>query len=562
MGTPRGRPRGPAHRLIPALLARSPWLASEELATLAGVAPRQVRAVLQAGVATGNILRVRATAAPWPPTTLYALAHPDGALPSPQRLLRLEHTRALHALLPAVAAAEPVTPWLVALRGEPAGPPEAAAAHPLAGLADGWLVRPDPARGLLVRWDGGEGSDAAERRWLDSLLDLDRHAPPVAVVCADPAAWQEWPPRLRERTGRPRLRLCLVADLAAGWPDWRDEWDRPAEPPVPLPFHPSWLVVAASPAATVTAADLRRRLALTPAALATLRAAALRPLLTAAQAAEATGLAPRTAHAALAELAGAGLTGSVAAPRPAPMALTGTGRSVYVTRAGLCLLAGLAGERPGVYRARTRVVGGRLATAGRPAGNRRLGSLALAPAHTRDLIELELCFRRSASRAGAAGGPPIGLTWRGPACPPVAYPDPPAGLRVPRLGGARQGWLHPDARVQLLAGERCHIFWLEYERGTRRPGRLAAKLRHLVGWGASRRSHQAGLLVILPPGGRIDREAVVHQLVVELALRYGCPRPPLLTTTLDRLLPDRALDAVWWDGRQAAGRPVRRPLLS
>jgi hypothetical protein len=560
MSTRRGRPRGPAHDLVPALLARHPWLAAAELAALAGLAPRRAREVLLAGVAAGSILRCRATAAPWPPTGLYALARPDGLLPAPHRLLRLEHTHLLHALLATVAAPAapdgPATPWTAALRGEPDGPPPAAAPHPLAGLADGWLACAEPAMGLLARWDGGEGRDSAERRWLDALLDLGRHAPPVAVVCADAATWQEWPQRLAGRAGRPRLRLCLAADLAAGAPDWRDEWGRAAGPPVPAAGRAGWLTGWADPPARLTAADLRRRLDLTPAALATLRAAALRPLLTAEQAAELLGLARRTAQAALAELVAVGLADAAGPPPGRRASAAGPGRGYHATAAGLRLLAGLAGEPPAAYRARARVVGGRLATPARPAGNRRLGGLALAPAHTRGVIDLEICFRRAAAAAG------VGLTWRGPACPPVPYPDPPPALRLARLAGAPRGWLHPDARARFLVGDRRLTFWLEYERGTRRAARLAAKLRHVVGWGASARARDAGLLVVLPGGGRVDREATVHRLVGALAARHGCPRPPLLTTTLDRLRPDRALDAIWWDGRERDGRAVRRPLLS
>jgi hypothetical protein len=130
------------------------------------------------------------------------------------------------------------------------------------------------------------------------------------------------------------------------------------------------------------------------------------------------------------------------------------------------------------------------------------------------------------------------------------------------MGSRRLGRLHPDARVNLLRDGRCRTYWLEYERGTRRAARLPAKLRHLVGWGASPRAREAGLLVIVPAGARVDREALIHGLVEALAARYGCPRPPLLTTTLDRLVPDHALEAIWWDGRTHDGRPLRRTLLA
>ena len=122
------------------------------------------------------------------------------------------------------------------------------------------------------------------------------------------------------------------------------------------------------------------------------------------------------------------------------------------------------------------------------------------------------------------------------------------------------GRFSPDARVGLLLGERRHLFWIEYDRGTRRTARLAAKLRHAVGWGASGWGRAAGLLVIVPAGAT-RREALVHRLVDALADAHGCRRPPLRTTTLDRLLPDRALEPIWWDGEAAGGRPALRPLL-
>ena len=92
-----------------------------------------------------------------------------------------------------------------------------------------------------MRWDRGDGTDAAEGRRLTALLDLGGDAPPLLVVCADDWARQEWPQRVLNRSGRPDLRLCLAADLAAGRPDWRDAWERPAALPAPARLRPSWL---------------------------------------------------------------------------------------------------------------------------------------------------------------------------------------------------------------------------------------------------------------------------------------------------------------------------------
>jgi hypothetical protein len=66
---------------------------------------------------------------------------------------------------------------------------------------------------------------------------------------------------------------------------------------------------------------------------------------------------------------------------------------------------------------------------------------------------------------------------------------------------------------------------------------------------------------VIVPAGQARREALVHRLVDALAAAHGCRRPPLLTATLDRLLPDRALGAIWWDGEAAGGRPALRRLL-
>ena len=136
-----------------------------------------------------------------------------------------------------------------------------------------------------------------------------------------------------------------------------------------------------------------------------------------------------------------------------------------------------------------------------------------------------------------------------------------------RRGGAAAGGsaglagrFSPDARLGLLVGERRYQFWIEYDRGTRASARLAAKLRHAVGWGASGWGRAASVLVIVP-AGQTRREALIHRLVDALADTHGCRRPLLLTTTLDRLLPDRALAPIWWDGEAAGGRPALRALL-
>ena len=168
---------------------------------------------------------------------LFAAASPAGPPPAPRRLVRLEHARALHALLARLA--DPAAPPLIArLSGEAGGPPLAGARHPLAGLADGWLVRAEPAAGLLLRWDDGERRDAVERAWLAALLALAPYAPPVALVCAD----DDGAGRLARPAGRPAARPPLRLTTAAAFASplrrptpsgWLDADGRPAPMPVP-----------------------------------------------------------------------------------------------------------------------------------------------------------------------------------------------------------------------------------------------------------------------------------------------------------------------------------------
>ena len=228
----RGRPPGPSRGRLLAVLAGSPWLSSDEAAALTGVAPRSVRAYLRPASPTARLLRRWASAAPWPPTALYAVAPADGSLPAPRRLARPEHTRALHALLVALAAAARRR-----LDGRPqrrGGRAAAGRRRPPAGRPGRRLARPARPR---ARPAGALGPGRRDRRrprgaGSTALLDLGGDAPPLLVVCADDWARQEWPQRLLNRGGRPDLRLCLAADLAAGRPDWRDAWDRPAALPV------------------------------------------------------------------------------------------------------------------------------------------------------------------------------------------------------------------------------------------------------------------------------------------------------------------------------------------
>ena len=331
----RGRPPGPSRGRLLTILHGSPWLSSDEAAALAGVAPRSVRAYLLAGVADGAILRHWVSAAPWPPTALYAVAPADGSLPAPRRLARPEHTRALHALLVLLAAAARRR-----LDGRPqrrGGRAAAGRRRPPAGRPGRRLARPARPRarpaGALGpgrrdrrrRGAPAHGAARPRRRRPAAAGGVRRRlgAPGVAAArCSTGAggptcacAWRPtWPPAGRTGatpgTARPRCRPRRAC-ARAGWP-----------PPTPAAGAP-------------TAAAIRRRLRLTPAAMDALHAVALRPLLTADQVAWAADLAPRTAHAALAELAAEGLVAARRRPGRAPGASpSAAGRATTPRRRG------------------------------------------------------------------------------------------------------------------------------------------------------------------------------------------------------------------------------------
>ena len=185
-----------------AWLAAHPWLTAPALAALTGIPARTVRHQLARLAAAGRVRALLVGVAPWPRSPLYALAGPADPLPAPLRLTRAEHRRALHALL-MLLATPGATPHLVArLRGEAGGPPAAGAPHPLAGLADAWLIDPAAGAGLLLRWDDGDRHAWVERAWLAALTDL------APVPRRPPSSAPRQPPCGAGATGSPALTGC------------------------------------------------------------------------------------------------------------------------------------------------------------------------------------------------------------------------------------------------------------------------------------------------------------------------------------------------------------------
>jgi hypothetical protein len=544
------------------LLGRYPWLAAAELLALAGDSPDQVRRALAYLVANGRIVRRLARVAPWSRAFLYALARPDGRLPAPQRLARLEHTRLLHELLVRLTP-EGAPPTLrAALSGEAGGPPIAAAGPPVRRLADAWLCAPDAGSGrwsgLLVRWDAGERTERAERAWLAQLAELRWSAPMVAVVCASPAALEAWWPRLARRDGPGSLRLALAADLAAGRYGlgvWRDERGgaaglRLAE----WPFFKPLLAQSGAPAddgdpavveagVRASAAQAARRLALSSAALAALRGIAAQPLLVRPHLARLLGTDERQARRLVAQLRAGGLVRDEA-------------DGVYATQAGVGLLAGAAGLPTAVYRRLTATAGGRLPRPGSRRGTRALGLLAHHRRHTQGVTVVRLAFQAAVDTW--SGHPEARLTkWEGPACQPVFFATDDPDLVAWRRGWAGRaggdvpdelGKVEPDAVAWLTVGERPHERTLkllvELDYATEGPRRLARKLRHYAGWAANRRDDQALLFVV--PTER--RELLVQRVTTAVEAHYP-EDVPLLTTTFDLLAGHGALGAIWWNGR-------------
>lgn len=100
---------------------RYPWLSAPELAALTGEHPGRVRRALAWLAAQGEVVCQVARVDPWSRCVLYAAARPDGRLPAPHRLVRLEHTRLAHALLTCLSPTVRPPAVRVALLGEAAG---------------------------------------------------------------------------------------------------------------------------------------------------------------------------------------------------------------------------------------------------------------------------------------------------------------------------------------------------------------------------------------------------------------------------------------------------------
>ncbi|MCC6626174.1 MAG: replication-relaxation family protein [Chloroflexi bacterium] len=523
-------------------LARSPWLTAAELSALCGASARTVRHRLAGLVAAGRARRLAVAPSTWPTEALFALAGPAGPLPAPRRLVRLEHVRALHALLARLA--EPAAPPLTArLSDEAGGPPLAGARHPLAGLADGWLVRADPPAGLLLRWDDGERRDATERAWLATLVALAPYAPPVALVCAGDAGPAAWLDRLAGLPRRPPLRLTTAAALARPTPettvDWLDADGRPAPAPALEPL-PAGLLTAPAPAPGRGLAGLAaRRLALSAADLATLRLMARYPLLTIADLAWFLGVDRRRAYAHVARLAAGGLAGrGPAGGQPA----------LWATGAGLRLLAAVAGLSPAQHRRLTATAGG----APDRAGGRALARLAAHPRHTRAIVRLRQHLQAAVEQARAGSRDARLLDWQGPATRPVLFPTgEPALTRRWWAAPGRRGKVEPDAIARLQLDGRRLTLLIEWDRGTEGRARLARKLRHYVAWGASPAARDALALVITTTA---RRETLIHDLANELARRHRRPTPPLWTTTAGQVARAGLFGPIW---RTADGAPPR-----
>jgi DNA-binding MarR family transcriptional regulator len=499
-------------------------------------------------------------------------------MPAPLRLVRLEHLRTLDTLL--VRLARPgAAPSLVArLGGEPGGPPLAGAAHRLAGLADAWLVDPAASAGLLLRWDDGDRYEAVERRWLAALTDLLPVTPPVAIVCATPAVRQRWLDRLAGRDHLPPLWLTVADDLAATGDVhppriWRDERGGPAPPPA-LTRLPAALLAMSDPPVPDrwTAVLAARRLTLGATGLAALRAIARRPLATTADLAFHLACSPSLAYRRVDALAAARLVRRLAPDEGTPGGnggrVTERSRSLWVTRAGVRLLAAASGQTPAQFRTTTPLAGGAVGRPGRPHGSRTLGRLARHRQHTLDLIRLQAHLQAAVHAARQAGRAIELLDWQGPVTRPVRFPtdDPslarrPPAWALPRRSGAAGpianarpfGQVEPDAIARLRLGEDGLTLLIEWDRGSEGRCRLARKLRHYVGWGGSPAAAGALALVITTTP---EREALMHALVTDLARRRAETTPPLWTTTITRLVEDGALAAIWW----APGARVRQAL--
>lgn len=565
-----------AERLI-AWLTDQPWLTAVELATLTGAPVRTVRHRLGRLVAAGRLRSLTVEVPPWPRASLVAPASGDGAAPAPWCLVRLEHLRALHALLVRLARPDAPSRRVARLSGEAGGPPVAGAAHRLAGLADGWVVDPATSAGLLLRWDDGDRDEAVERRWLAALADLLPVTPPVAIVCAAPDVYHRWRDRLAGRAYLPPLWLAVAEDLAQATSDrtrriWRDEHGAPAPPPALVALPAALLTVRETPAPDRRLAILAaRRLALGATGLAALRAIARRPLATTADLAPHLACSLSLAYARVDGLVAARLVRRLAPDEGTPGGDGGwvaeRARSLWVTRAGLRLLAAANGQTPARLRATTPLAGGAVGRPGRPHGSRTLGRLARHRQHTLDLIRLQAHLQAAVHAARRTGRAIELLDWQGPVTRPIRFPtdDPALARRRPawvrrRSGPAGAiaderlyGQVEPDAIARLRLGAERLTLLIEWDRGSEGRRRLARKLRHYAGWGASPAATDALALVITTTP---RREALIHELVADLARRHGLAAPPVWTTTITRLVEAGALAAIWW----APGVRVRQGL--
>jgi hypothetical protein len=208
-----------------------------------------------------------------------------------------------------------------------------------------------------------------------------------------------------------------------------------------------------------------------------------------------------------------------------------------------------------------------VARPGQPRGSRTLGRLARHPAHTADLLRLHAHLAAAVATVRRAGWPIALVAWQGPVTAPLRFPtdDPSLVRRRPSWvrsatpsertaeDGAWFGQVAPDAVARLVLDGRRLTLLLEWDRGTEHRARLARKLRHYVGWGASPAAADALALVVTTTPAR---EVLVHRLVAALAEAQGQPPPPLWTATIDALARHGPLAAIWWAVGEARRRAV------
>ncbi len=315
---------------------------------------------------------------------------------------------------------------------------------------------------------------------------------------------------------------------------------------------------------SVSADVVAHRLRLSGTALACLHAIAREPMISpAALAADRPLAAPGAAaplsavrlRQVLAELLAPGLVGRVA----------GTPPGLYLTPAGLRLLAAQAGRAPTLHRRLTVVQAGRAPTAPDAAAVRltrstpRLRRARQHLAHTQGTIRLRQLM---AGRVSQEPGQPVALigAWQGPLCRSVRFRTADGALqtRNARTGGRMPyGRVYPDARAVLVVGARPIELIVEWDRGRTNARTLRAKLPHYLAWAGSPAGREGLVLFVT---SSVRREQQIHAIVQQQAAgRIGRPGAPILTTSLALLEVQGVFGAIWAGSADTARR---QPLLT